>query len=137
MTSYANRAKNRRVITQQDFTVFQGCLDRMVVAGWVERYAIWSGRGIAIRWTQGGHKVARLLRGIVTDFKLPFEAQTFDEMCHGPAKQEPLREDGIRLAVAAFWRDCMASLDLTRNDFDFRCLMHVLAQFGPAPDERE
>lgn len=118
------------MITHDDLRLFEGCLDRMVSAKWIERYAYEAGHGISIQWTEDGRKIASLLKAFIKAYDLrsgPHEARLFDIICNDPRRQQ----DGIRPEIASYWRDCMTVLRLHRDDFDFACLVHMLDEFGP------
>ncbi len=61
--------------------MYQGILDRMTTAGWIDRYAFQEGAGIAVEWTDEGSDLSIGLKLISETYNLtsgPHHARVFD-----------------------------------------------------------
>src|SRR4030095_7356450 len=118
----------------------EGTLDRMVKAGWISRYTYAEKSGVKIQWTNQGRETVAVLKELVTMLDLcagPHNASAFDlQACKMNRGRMPA-ESGSARKLAWFWRQCMKALNLSRDDYDFHSLVHVVAKYGPDKEASE
>jgi hypothetical protein len=122
-------------MTPVEFTaLYQGTLDRMVAARWIERFAFTPQAGITIRWTDEGRKRASALWAIVHTYDLrggPHNARQFDMQAAKLNRKKITPESDDNHIAAFYWRLCMKELQLDRDDFDFGGLVHIIDDYAP------
>lgn len=118
--------------------LYESLLDRMVLAGWIERYAR-TNAGISIRWTKVGAVRGAMLKELIRKFELqdgPNEAPLFDIAAEATAPENlPIDDDKDRYSW--FWRLCMGELKLNRKDLDFTLLLHVIDRYALTPEQAD
>jgi hypothetical protein len=116
--------------------LYEGVLDRMVKAEWAERHVFSESKGVEIVWTDYGSRMAGLLKMISRTYDLaggPHHPRMFDLIATGAKPNDP----GLSPTVIGFWNNCMADLQLHRDDDDFMSLVHAVLHWGPDLPEEE
>jgi hypothetical protein len=114
--------------------LYEGILDRMTKAKWIENYVFKKGNGIKVTWSEEGNRRAGILNFFVQLFDLrggPHHARIFDMASEELLTKGETKRGEVSELHAFFWKNCMDDLKLHRNDDDFHSLVHVIDDYGP------
>ena len=110
--------------------LFTGVMDQMVHAQWLHSYMLTDGKGYHLTWTEPGTQRALLLKRIAESHRLTSDDRAplaFDAVVHGTPLPAAVAFKGeMDKDVAAFWRECIAQLQLPRDQDNLLALVQIV-----------